>query len=170
MSDPMIGWEKINIAGQTREGNIDAPFDNWVPESTAASAPVVTHPFKLTDASVGAALKVKIQFGLVNGVIPGGMGDPDDPDLTLAFSGTRYFWLKCVGTFGTPDTYVITVEQTASESMPAGSSISTTGFTSFILIGIAFVSGSSISSLYSYISTNQAVESFGTVNVWGPVA
>jgi hypothetical protein len=51
---------------------------------------VSTHPFQLSDASVGTTLKVKIKFGMVNSLTPGGMGDVAEPDLILTVTATKY--------------------------------------------------------------------------------
>ena len=55
-------------------------------EGTAAP----THPFQLSDASEGATLKVRIKFGMVNSLTPGGMGDVAEPDLILTVTATKY--------------------------------------------------------------------------------
>ncbi len=51
---------------------------------------VSTHPFKLSNASEGATLKVRIKFGMVNSLTPGGMGDVAEPDLILTVTATKY--------------------------------------------------------------------------------
>lgn len=63
-------------------------------DATAGKATAAAHPFQLTDASVGATLKVKIKFGMVNAITPGGMGDTEEPDLTLTINATKYVALS----------------------------------------------------------------------------
>ena len=52
-----------------------------------------THPFLLSDGSVGSTLKVRIKFGMVNSLTPTGMGGTD-PDLLLTVTATKYVVLE----------------------------------------------------------------------------
>lgn len=85
----------------------------------------------------------------------------------LAISAESYIWIKCVGTFGSPDTYVVTIEKTGSSTPPAGSSITATGFTSCFLIGEVHFAGGVITGFTNIFSGgNLGVESFGASNIW----
>ena len=126
--------------------------------------------------------KYQITEGVVNGEDPtlGGAvigGDPeadpvvDVPEFTV--TATTYVWVKCVGVFGSPDSYTTSIEtDTAGYGIgdpPAGTDISATGFTSFYYIGeVAFTAGSPA----TYEITNQhgggnlGVDSWGLYNLW----
>lgn len=106
--------------------------------------------FKLYDATVGATLKVGITPGLVNGISPttGGGLLSDIPPPLATITATTHFWVKVVGTFGTPDTYVVTIETAATVTPPAADTLSGTGFTYFRYIGYATVSGGAITSIF----------------------
>jgi hypothetical protein len=91
----------------------------------------------------------------------------DDPRPVLAISVKSWIWIKCVGTFGSPDAYVVTIEKTTSSTPPAASTITGTGFTSCFLLGIVDVSGGNISTITNVFSGgNLGVESFGSTNMW----
>jgi hypothetical protein len=129
--------------------------------------------FTLYEASEGATLKIGIVPGLVNAISPtftdaspaGVLSDVPPPLLTI--TATRHFWLKCVGTFGTPDTYVVTVESSASSTVPAGTAITGTGFTSYLYIGYATVAGGAITAVLAQNNgSSWNVESYGSANLW----
>lgn len=115
-----------------------------------------TNPFKLYDASAFSGIPpvptFKVGFspgGKVNGVIPtiGGVPlwsetDPDYVQPTITVTATRHFFLKVVATFGSPDTYTVTIESNNSISPPAGSALTASGFTGYTYIGSAAISGS----------------------------
>jgi hypothetical protein len=85
----------------------------------------------------------------------------------LTITATRYFWLKCVGTFGSPDTYVVTVESNGTGTVPAAESISATGFTSYLYIGDITVAGGAITAPPNqYLFSSLYCESYGNVNLW----
>lgn len=131
-------------------------------------------PFKIDDASTTSGgtttLKLGVVSGTVNGVVPtlGGTALDATPAPTLTITATRYLWLKCVGTFGSPDTYAVTVEDSATSATPAGTAISGTAFTSFLLIGYATVASGAITSITQSTASgyNWNVESYGSVNEW----
>lgn len=129
-------------------------------------------PFTLYVASEGATLKVGITPGLVNGISPtftgaSPAGELEDlPPPLLTITATRYFWLKCVGTFAAPDTYVITVESNTTGTVPAAESITGTGFTSFLYLGDVTVVSGGISAINSALRSSLGVESYGNVNNW----
>jgi len=125
--------------------------------------------------------KYKISNGVVNSETPtlGGVdigGDPSadpvvaPPEFTV--TATTYAWLKCVGVFATPDTYTVTIETSTSSTVPAGTAISATGFTSFYKIGAVVFTAASGSDPASYEIQNQhgggnlGVDSWGLYNLW----
>lgn len=67
------------------------PVSDWSDgkSSSGSGTAAVTHAFKLSDATSGGATKVKIQFGMVNSITPGGMGG-SPPDLTLSVGSSGY--------------------------------------------------------------------------------
>ena len=48
------------------------------------------HAFQLSDATSAETAQVKIKFGMVNNVTPGGMGDPSETSLTLTVGSSGY--------------------------------------------------------------------------------
>ncbi len=103
MSDPLIGWEKKDAAGDFRAGNIDTPFDNWVPEAASTAGGVFYHPFKFADASASGTTKTKIAptSELTETLWPlstlaitaeGGSGSYQDE---ITITGACYIYLKC---------------------------------------------------------------------------
>lgn len=127
-------------------------------------------PFRIYDASSGATLKLGVVSGTVNGQVPtlGGTALNNATPPTLTITATRYLWLKCVGTFGSPDTYAVTVEDSATSTTPSGTAISGTAFTSFLLIGYATVASGAITSITQSTASgyNWNVESYGSTNLW----
>lgn len=78
-------------------------------------ASVSTHPFKLSEASDGATLKVRIKFGMVNSLTPGGMGDVAEPDLILTVTATKYVVLDVTtSTSGLATSAAISLETTVA--------------------------------------------------------
>lgn len=135
-------------------------------------------PFTLYDASMTAGspptttLKVGITPGLVNlvsptytGASPAGTLAAVPPPL-LTITATTYFWLKCVGTFGTPDTYVVTVESNTTGTVPAAEAITGTGFTSFLSLGSVAVTAGAITVVTSLVRADLYAESYGNINLW----
>lgn len=120
----------------------------------------------------------QVSPGLVNSEVPtlGGVDidspvapatTPATPEFTV--TADNYIWLKCVGTFGSPDTYVVTVVQAATDATPAGTAITSTTFTSFFYVGwVDFTAGSPA----TYAITNEhgggnlGVDSWGLYNLW----
>lgn len=123
-----------------------------------------------------AGLTLGITPGLVNGISPtftgatAGTGGTlllsSVPPPLLTITGTRYFWLKCVGTFGANDTYVVTVESNTTGTVPAAEAITGTGFTSFLALGYVTVTSGSITVIENYVRAYLGVESYGNVNNW----
>ena len=89
------------------------------------------------------------------------------PEITV--TADVWVWLKCVGTFGSPDSYVVTVETTTTATAPTGTTITATGFISFRPLGsVDFTAGSpatyDITNVHS--GGNFGVDSFGNINLW----
>lgn len=105
-----------------------------------------------------------VTSGTVNGVVPTLGGTSLDNDPRPEIDGTADVWVfaKVVGTFGTPDSYVVTIETNSSATPPSSESISSTSFTSLFLIGS--VQGGVIDNDFS--GGNLRVESMGQVILW----
>lgn len=115
--------------------------------------------------------KYRVTPGRVNGIMPTLstvlLDAEEPPEITV--TETTYVWAKCVGTFGTPDTYAATIETSETEDTPAGTAITATGFVSYYPIGyVEFTAGSPA----TYEITNQhsggnlGVDSWGLYNLW----
>lgn len=88
------------------------------------------------------------------------------PEITIS-AATTYVWIKCVATFGSPDSYTLTIETTTTTTPPASPAISATGFTTCFLIGhVTFASGAITGINNTSSGGNMGVESFGSVNLW----
>jgi hypothetical protein len=113
--------------------------------------------------------RVEIVSGKVNNQVPtlNGTALDHDPAPYYDITESKNVWIKCVGTFGTPDTYVITIELTTDSTPPSASSITGTGFVSCFQIGsIEFGSGQITSVTNIFAGGNLGVESFGSTNMW----
>jgi hypothetical protein len=114
--------------------------------------------------------QIYITVGLVNYTYYptiSGVAINNDPRPLLTISANSYIWIKCVGTFGSPDTYVVTIEKNTSSTPPAASAIIATGFTSCFLIGTVDFAGGVITEITNIFSGgNLGVESFGSTNMW----
>ena len=126
---------------------------------------------KLIIVNSSEAGKYKITDGTVNSETPtlsgAAINATTPPEITV--TADTYVWLKIVGTFGSPDTYVVTVETSSTSTTPAGTAISATAFTSFFYIGwVNFTAGSpdTFAITNAYGGGNLGVESFGNVNLW----
>ena len=141
-----------------------------VEEADAAEeAATPTHPFQMSNATAAGVLKVRFKPGYVNSQLPTGW-DAVTGFTSASISSSTYFWLKCVGTFVSAgaDTYAVTIEATTTNARPSGTAITTSGFTSFRLLGVVTISGGAITSISNNVTANQQVESFGTINLWTP--
>jgi hypothetical protein len=136
--------------------------------TVARSATRRADPFQVYNASDGATLKFGVRVGRVNLQIPtlGGVALDNATPPTETITATTYVWLKCVGTFGSPDTYVVTVETTTTTTPPTAEAITGTGFTSCLPIGIVTVASGAITNIEPYVTTNLGVESYGNINNW----
>lgn len=114
--------------------------------------------------------KWRIEPGTVNGVTPTIGGTAIDaatpPEITIA--ADTWVWLKCVGTFGSPDSYVVTVETSTTADTPAGTDISATGFVSFFLVGTIAIpaGGSAYQEENTHTGGDLGVDSWGLYNLW----
>lgn len=177
---PFTGIEGSKVAFN-RE--MPVPFKPQVPEhggnehESRPSATFVERPRRLAISENPnliiiqgtAANKFKITPGTVNSEMPTlatvALDNATAPEATIAV--TTYFWLKCVGTFGSPDTYVVTVEtETVAATPPAADAISGTGFTScFYIGGVVWAAGAGAIT-NDHGGGNLGVESFGAINLW----
>jgi hypothetical protein len=123
---------------------------------------------KLTIKQGTAANKFQIVPGTVNGQMPTlsgvALNNATPPEITV--TADTWVWIKCVGTFGTPDTYVVTIETSATDAVPAGTEITATGFTAYRgLARVDFTAGSpaAYEIVPSYSGGDMGVDSYGTV-------
>jgi hypothetical protein len=117
-----------------------------------------------------AADKFQIVSGYVNSLIPTlsgtALNNATPPEITV--TADVWIYAKAVGTFGSPDTYVMTIHTESTDTPPA-EAVSATAFTSYFPIGMVdFTSGSpSTYVIANYHSGgNLGVESFGAINLW----
>jgi hypothetical protein len=141
---------------------------NLLPAQRARPATRRAIPFQVYSASDGATLKFGVSVGRVNLQIPtlGGVALDDPTPPTETITATTYVWLKCVGTFGSPDTYVVTVEATTSTTAPDPDSISGTGFVSCLPIAEITVASGAITDIRQLVFANLGVDSYGNINNW----
>jgi hypothetical protein len=134
--------------------------------------PPAPGPFTLYDASTTTGgtttLKIGVVSGTVNLVVPtlGGVALDNVPPPTATITASTWFWLKVVGTFGTPDTYAVTVETSSTSAVPSGTTITGTGFVSFLSIGSVTIASGAITAIAPANNYNWNVESYGSVNRW----
>lgn len=131
-----------------------------------------TKPLTLKNGT--AADKFQVIPGYVNTQMPTlsstALDAATPPEITV--TADVWVWIKCVGTFGTPDSYVVTIETSSTSTVPAGTAISATSFTSFRCIGKVDYTAAAGSDPATYVITNfhtggnLGVESFGNVNLW----
>ena len=125
-------------------------------------------PLTITNGS--AVDKFRIYPGYVNAQMPTlagtALNNATPPEITV--SSDVWVYVKCVGTFGSPDTYVITIHTEASATLPT-EAISATAFTSYFYIGwIDFTAGSPATYDFTndHSGGNLGIESFGSINLW----
>jgi len=130
-------------------------------------------PLKLTIKQGTAADKFQIIPGYVNSEMPTletvELDDSTPPEITV--TADTWVWIKCVGTFGVPDNYVITIVTEAADTVPTGTEITATGFVSFYYIGkIAVIDNSPDPDTYEIENQhgggNLGVDSWGLYNLW----
>ena len=130
-------------------------------------------PLKLTIKQGTAANKFQIIPGVVNNVFPtlSAVSINAEPPPESTITETTHYWLKCVGTFGTPDSFVVTIETDTTEFIPSGTAITATGFVSFYYIGRVDVTDNDPDpDTYSIVNQhgggNLGVDSWGLYNLW----
>jgi len=149
------------------------------PDQTFSVSGVV---LKLQIGSGSEIGKYKITDGVVNSETPtldddpiGGDPEGEPPTSIPEFTveETTYVWIKCVGVFGTPDTFTVTIETQTEDDVPAGTEITATGFTSFYKIGkVEFEAAEEEGDKDIYTIVNQhgggnlGVDSWGLYNLW----
>ena len=81
--------------------------------------------------------KVNWETPTLNGEDIGGdpTADPVVPPPEITVTADTWVYIKVVGTFADPDTYVVTIETEEDATPPSGTDITATGFTSFFFIG-----------------------------------
>jgi hypothetical protein len=117
-----------------------------------------------------AANKFQIVPGFVNSLMPTlsgtALNNATPPEITV--TADVWIYAKVVGTFGEPDTYVMTIH-TASSVTPPSEAVSSTGFTSYNILGtVNFTAGAPDTFVISNFHSggNLGVESFGAINLW----
>lgn len=132
----------------------------------SAIFPRITKKLQITKSSND---EIFITPGYVNQIYPtiAGTSIYTDPPPVIVITAQSWIWIKCVGTFATPDTYVVTIEKTTSSTAPAASTIIASGFTTCFLLGIVdFASGDITTITNVFSGGDMGVESFGSVNMW----
>jgi|14BtaG_2_1085337.scaffolds.fasta_scaffold01067_6 hypothetical protein len=177
MANPDIGGSTPDVYGS---GMANAPLDETVVESGTlmsddlieSDLPILDKPTLLAPLLLkkgSADYYYQITPGYVNLEMPTLSGTALDaatpPELFI--SQDSWVWIKVVGTFGSPDTYVVTIEGTVSNSPPASDSITGTTFTSYFPIGWIDYSEDEIHHIHT--GGNLTVRSFGNSNIWSPV-
>lgn len=120
-----------------------------------------THAFQLSDATAAGAAKVKILFGMVNGLTPGGMGDPSETSLTLTVGSSGYVVLAVTtNTSGVATSAAISI----SSSMPADTSTSGHIALGYVTNGTSSVTCSqSVSGSLAHMMCGGTTHLFGSV-------
>lgn len=129
-------------------------------------------PFEIYTVNDGTDISFGVRAGLANGQTPTLGGDPltDNPAPLVVITASRAIWIKCVATFGSPDTYVFTIENTADLStVPTAEAISGTGFTSCLALGEITIASGVVTGITQLVQSNLGVESYGNINNWWAV-
>ena len=160
----LIGWARgvnralTELRDRKIEGNVARPRSGTI------------NPLTIKQGS--AADKFQIVRGVVNGETPtlGGIALDTTPTPESTITVSTYYWIKVVGTFGTPDTYVVTIEAVTTSGVPSGTDISASGFVSFYYIGEVDVDTSTDPDTYTITNQhgggNLGVDSWGLYNLW----
>jgi len=127
-------------------------------------------PLLLINAGLdsGGDALIQITSGYVNLEMPtlGGTALDAATPPTIVVDADKYVYVKCVGTFGSPDTYVVTIHTEATDTPPT-EAISATGFTSYYPLGFAiFNATGDITLTLIHSGGNLGIESFGSINLW----
>jgi len=140
------------------------PFDIVIePREIAPESPLG----RLVLKAGTAADKIQVTVGDVNSITPtlGATLLDNDPPPEITVSDNVWVYVKCVGAFGSPDTYTITIHEEASSTLPT-EVITPSGFTSYRIIGaVEFVDGAAII-VSNRTPGDLGVESFGNTNIW----
>lgn len=129
-----------------------------------------TQPPNLTLIYGSEATKFQVTPGYVNGLMPtlGGVALDLLPEITV--TADTWAWIKVVGTFGSPDTYVVTIVTESTDAIPTGTDISATGFVSFYYIGNIILDTAPDPDTYTITNQhgggNLGVDSWGLYNLW----
>jgi hypothetical protein len=163
----LIGWARgVN---RTLAELRDRKIEGIVKTGRGGGTPLL----KLTIIQGTAADKFQIVPGYVNGEMPTlatvALDATTPPEITV--TADVWVWIKCIGLFDEygDDTYTVTIETSSTSTMPSGSEITATGFTSFRKIGnVDFTAGSpdAFAITNTYSGGDLGVESFGNVNHW----
>jgi hypothetical protein len=126
---------------------------------------------KLTIKQGTPSDKFQIVPGTVNSVMPTldavALDAETKPEITV--TDDTWVWVKVIGTFAAPDTYVVTIVTESTDAVPTGTAITATGFTSFYYIGkILFTSGTpdTFEIVNQHSGGNLGVDSWGLYNLW----
>jgi hypothetical protein len=160
----LIGWARA--VNKTLQELRDRKIVGAIAKAKAGSAPL-----KLTIQQGTAQDKFQIIPGTVNSEMPTldtvALDDSTPPEITV--TADTWVWVKCVGTFGSPDSYVVTIETSTTEDVPSGTDITSTGFTSFRGLGrVDFTAGppNTFEIINVYSGGDLGVDSYGSVNHW----
>lgn len=125
-------------------------------------------PKPLTLRAGTTAAKLQVVPGYANSIMPTlatvALDAETPPEITV--TADIWFWLKCVGTFGVSDSYVFTIETSATSAVPTGTAITGTGFVSYLLIGAAAFADDAATITQNRLGGDVGVESFGANNLW----
>lgn len=164
----LLGWAReINkTIQQLRDRVFEVPIGRGGGSSAATGRLVLVSAMTTDDPP---APGFSVTNGYVNDQIPtlDTVSLDDDPAPVQEITGSKAVWIKVVGTFGTPDTYVITIETSANTStLPTANDISPTGFTFSKLLGTVALDGSAGVVTPIYEGGDIACESLGTMIHW----
>ena len=161
------------IGGKLRQSTsgITIEIDRPKP-GKGGGASLPTPGLQIIDGS--EAGKYRITPGFINAEMPTlatvALDDEEPPEFEV--TATTHVWAKCVGTFGTPDSYVTSIVTQTSFDEPAGTAITATGFVSFYKIGrVDFTAGTggdpdTYQIFNNHSGGNLGVDSWGLYNLW----
>jgi hypothetical protein len=174
---------KLNSVSQGQKSNQIQPGVGYrvtqTPGGTTVSVikrrarAATSDPLKLTIKQGTAADKFQIIPGTVNGLMPTlsatALDATTPPEITV--TADTWAWIKVVGTFGDPDTYVVTIVTESTDSVPTGTDISATGFVAYYYIGkITDTDNTPDPNTYEIENRhgggNLGVDSWGLYNLW----
>ena len=110
---------------------------------------------------------VGVTVGYVNGIVPTLGGDllsaDPAPTITITSATDIAVWILITATFGSPDTYEITIDSGATVPDPT---ITAYGYTSAWLLGYAKLTDGNVVINRVYLGGNMQSDSFGTIVHW----